>query len=86
MYVVNILCFCDNGTAGNTDEATGLKIIKMKERHDITDNSAILACVGDEKACQSICRQMLSLGFDGDSSKKFAEQDGLKGCRKIIQA
>lgn len=63
-YGIKALCFCDNRQGGNIDEVTGLKIISPKELHDTVDNLVILVCVGDENAYQSICRQLLSLGFD----------------------
>lgn len=63
-YGVPVLCFCDNGMGGSTDEATGLKIVKPEELHDIMTCSEILVCVGEEKAYQSIRQQLLSLGFD----------------------
>lgn len=63
-YSVNILCFCDNKSGGQYDSATGLKIIKPEELHDIIDNPVILVCVENENAYQSIYQQLLSLGFD----------------------
>ena len=63
-YGVDIQCFCDNGMAGNLDEATGLSIISPAELHDLIENPTILVCVGDENVCQAICQQLLSLGYD----------------------
>lgn len=62
-YDVDIRCFCDNGMAGSIDEATGLEIISPEDMHNTIENPAILVCVGDEGGCQSICQQLLSLGF-----------------------
>lgn len=63
-YGIQVLCFCDNGMGGGTDEVTGLKIIRPEELHDTVIRPEILVCVGDEKAYQSISRQLFSLGFD----------------------
>lgn len=63
-YNKNILCFCDNGMAGTVDKSTGIKIICPEELKDLVSNPAILVCVGSEDARQSICQQLLSLGFE----------------------
>lgn len=63
-YGVKILCFCDNNTDGGLDKITGLKILSQEELCDIIDDFVILICVLDEDACKSICRQLLSLGFE----------------------
>lgn len=60
----NILCFCDNGMAGTVDKSTGIKIVCPEELKDLVSNPAILVCVGSEDARQSICQQLLSLGFE----------------------
>lgn len=63
-YGIQVLCFCDNGMGGGTDEVTGLKIIRPEELYDTVIRPEILVCVGDEKAYRSIIRQLFSLGFD----------------------
>ncbi len=61
---IQVSCFCDNGMGDSTDETTGLKIIKPEKLYDTIIHPEILVCVGEEKAYQSICQQLLSLGFD----------------------
>lgn len=64
-YGVTVRCFCDNRTAGNTDETTGLSVISPKELYDTVENPTILVCVADKNVCKMICGQLTSLGFDG---------------------
>lgn len=63
-YGRDIVCFCDNGMAGTIDKATGRNILRPEELKDAVSNPAILVCVGSEGAGESICRQLLSLGFE----------------------
>ncbi len=63
-YDRSVLCFCDNGMAGGVDHPTGLKIIRPEELSSTVSNPSILVSVGDESACQSICQQLLSFGFE----------------------
>ena len=63
-YGVHVLCFCDNMLGGNTDQATGLRIIGTEELRESIDNPKILVCVGAGNACEAICEQLLLLGFE----------------------
>lgn len=62
-FGINVLYFCDNDQGKSTDELTGLKIIKPEEMRGMVENPIILVCVGSEGVCQSICQQLLLLGF-----------------------
>lgn len=61
---IDILSFCDNIHGGNIDKLTGLKIISPDEMKESLENVVILVSVGEKNACQSICQQLLSLGFE----------------------
>lgn len=63
-YGIRVACFCDNALGGSIDKATGIKIIGEEELRNSISGSEILVCVDAEDACQSICRQLRSLGFD----------------------
>ena len=63
-YHIEVGAFCDNRMAGNTDQATGRKIVSPEELRDAFAASPILLCVDNEEACRAIEGQLRQLGVD----------------------
>lgn len=74
---INVKCFCDNKTGGQSDVQTGIRIARIEELKTERNNIFLLIAVFDDRAYNTVYRQLLECGFEEEqlmNAKSFTEK------------